>query len=298
MRGQQPGQGGGLSCVVVNVNGLSAPAKRRTLFKRLMQLRVGVVVVCETHSTSDEQVQGWVQDGAGPGRPWQGHAYWAHGADRSRGVAVLLDSRVVQGVPVATHHGGEGRLLSVAFTGVSGTKWEVLGVYAPVEPPHRAAFFQGPFAAACAAKDPAAMLMVAGDFNCVTDVQDLQVPAPQEPTQNSRLQGGTALSQVMATAALGDVWRAQNPTQRAFTKTVHSHPPGGQPTVTRGRTTRWLVEEPVTGQGWGVACSHLHGELPGDHAAVHLQLTPGDSPLWGPGVWRFPLYLLAVPGVC
>jgi hypothetical protein len=49
------------------------------------------------------------------------------------------------------------------------------------------------------------------------------------------------------------------------------------------------------GQAWGVKCSHMHGELPGDHAAVSLQLTPGDSPLWGSGVWRFPLYLLAVP---
>jgi hypothetical protein len=160
MRGQQQRQGGGLSCVVVNVNGLSDPVKRRTLFKRLLQMQVDVAVLCETHSTSDEQVRGWVQDGAGPGRPWQGHAFWTHGADRSRGVAVLLDSKVVQGQPTVSYQGGEGRLLGVTFTGVTGTKWEVLGVYAPVEPPNRDAFFAGPFTAACAAKDPAAMLLV------------------------------------------------------------------------------------------------------------------------------------------
>jgi hypothetical protein len=58
-----------------------------------------------------------------------------------------------------------------------------------------------------------------------------------------------------------------------------------------------IIEETVTGQGWGVDCCHLHGELPGDHAAVSLNLAPGDSPLWGSEcVWRFPLYLLAVPG--
>ena len=296
MRGKQQRQGGGLSCVVVNVNGLSDPVKRRTLFKRLLQMLVDVAVLCETHSTSDVQVRGWVQDGAGPGRPWQGHACWTHGAERSRGVAVLLDSKVVQGQPTVSYQGGEGRLLGVTFTGVTGTKWEVLGVYAPVEPPSRDAFFAGPFTAACAAKDPAAMLLVAGDFNCVTSVQDLQVPATQQPAQNSRLQGGPALLQVMQTAALGDVWRVQHPTQQGFTRTTHTNPPGGQPVVTRGRTTRWLVEETVTGQGWGVDCCHLHGELPGDHAAVSLKLTPGDSPLWGSGVWRFPLYLLAVPG--
>jgi hypothetical protein len=65
---------GGLSCVVVNVNGLSDLVKRRTLFKRLLQMQVDVAVLCETHSTSDEQVRGWVQGGAGLGRPWQGHA--------------------------------------------------------------------------------------------------------------------------------------------------------------------------------------------------------------------------------
>jgi hypothetical protein len=140
------------------------------------------------------------------------------------------------------------------------------------------------------------MLLVAGDCNCVTAVQDLQVPAAQDPAQNSRLQGGPALLQAMAAAALADVWRAKHPAELAFTKTVHSHPPGGQPMVTRGRTTRWLVEAPITGQGWGVDCCHLHGELPGDHAAVSLTLTPGDAPVWGSGVWRFPLYLLAVPG--
>jgi hypothetical protein len=43
----------------------------------------------------------------------------------------------------------------------------------------------------------------AGDLNCVTDVQDLQVQlATQQPAQNSRLQGGPALLQAMQTAAL------------------------------------------------------------------------------------------------
>jgi exonuclease III len=226
MRGRQHSQGGGLSCLVVNVNGLSAPAKRRTLFKRLMQLHADVVVLCETHSTSDEQVQGWVQEGAGPGKPWQGHAFWEHGADRSRGVAVLLASRAVKGDPVVSYQGAQGRILSVAFTGGGDTRWEVMGVYAPVEVPSRTAFFQGPFTAACAAKDPAAMLLVAGDFNCVTDVQDVQVPPLLDPAQNSRLQGGPDLLQVMSVAALEDVWRVQHPAELAFTRSVHSHPPG------------------------------------------------------------------------
>jgi hypothetical protein len=35
---------------------------------------------------------------------------------------VLLDSKVVQGQPTVSYQGGDGRLLGVNFTGVTGTK--------------------------------------------------------------------------------------------------------------------------------------------------------------------------------
>jgi hypothetical protein len=224
--------GGGLSCVVVSINGLSDPVKRRSLCKRLLICPAANAGGCGgapvTQSTSDEQVRGWVQDKAGPGRRWQGHAFWAHGADRSKGVAVLLDGKVVQGEPTISHQGGEGRLLNVAFQGSQEPSGKCLGC--AVGSPNRQAFFEGPFTAACAA-----MLLMAGDFNCVTHVQDLQVPATQQPAQNSRLQGGPALlffhlrdqhcCITMQGTALGSTRRVQHPAQREFTQTTHTNPP-------------------------------------------------------------------------
>ena len=61
---------GGLSCVVVNVNGLNGDAKRRTLFKRLHEERPAVTVLCETHCEGDDRARAWEQEGAGQGRPW------------------------------------------------------------------------------------------------------------------------------------------------------------------------------------------------------------------------------------
>ena len=39
----------------------------------------------------------------------------------------------------------------------------------------------------------------------------------------------------------------------------------------------------------------MPGQLPGDHAAVSLHLSPPDQPLLGPGAWTLPTYLLGVP---
>ena len=86
-----PGVNGcALSCLVVNVNGMRSRNKRRGLFQRLRDLRYSIVVLCETHSTDDRETTRWAQEGAGPGLPWEGQAFWSHGTSSSRGVAILV----------------------------------------------------------------------------------------------------------------------------------------------------------------------------------------------------------------
>jgi len=65
-----------LSCVVVNVNGMRNKTKRRTLFQRLRTLRCCIIILCETHSRDDAETTAWTQEGAGPGLPWEGHAFF------------------------------------------------------------------------------------------------------------------------------------------------------------------------------------------------------------------------------
>lgn len=47
--------------------------------------------------------------------------------------------------------------------------------------------------------------------------------------------------------------------------------------------------------GWLHACSHLHAQLPGDHAAVHLRLHDPGLPPTRPGMWRMQTPLLHDP---
>ena len=64
--------------LAVNVNGLPDRGKRRGFFASLQQQRQGLVLLSETHCISDEEGRAWAQEGAGPGRPWQGVALWAN----------------------------------------------------------------------------------------------------------------------------------------------------------------------------------------------------------------------------
>jgi len=271
-----------LSCLVVNVNGLRNRTKRRTLFQRLRTLRPSIILLCETHSRNDAETLAWTQEGAGPGLPWEGHAFWHHGTSSSRGVAILISSGLPISTPKVAHQDLEGRILSISFNSEEGFPWEVMAVYAPCEPPNRAPFFQGPFAHACAHTAPGSARLVAGDWNCVTSLADFSSPHPL-PQQNSRLIGGTDLQGVQTTYGLTDVWRVLHPQEVDFTRVTHS-----QHSSSFGRTTRWLVSQELLDESWEASCVHTPGQLPGDHAPVQLRLTPPGSPILKRPAWTLP----------
>ena len=72
----QPQPGRPFQVAAVNVNGLTEATKRRTFFTWAQEQHHGIVLLSETHCTSDSQAQQWVQEGAGLGKPWQGASFW------------------------------------------------------------------------------------------------------------------------------------------------------------------------------------------------------------------------------
>ena len=289
---QVPGPSGPpLRLVVQNVNGLgSSRSKRHSFFSRLqcMVPRPDIVLVIESHSHKDAQTLGWVQEGSGKGQPWLGPSFWHHGTSRSRGVGILIREGLCVSEPQVIHRDRDGRILAVSFTSQEGHPWVVMAVYAPVKAPHRPTFFSGPLSRACAACPPEASLLMAGDWNCVLSQYD--ICTAQQPSRSSRLIGGPALRRVQDQAGVEDAFRHLHPQALEFTKSVRN----GR-SVTSGRTTRWLVSSDLQQLGWVTACRHVEGELPGDHAACIVQLTPPSSPLMGPYGWVFPISLLSHP---
>ena len=298
-QGVQPGQP--FKVVAVNVNGLAAADKRRIFFAWLQQQRYAIVLLSETHSTSDEQGQQWVRQGAGPGRPWQGHAVFAHQIDQGgkggRGRAVLLSHRIVGAAaePTVEHVGPSGRVLKVSWVTPWGQRMAAVAVYAPCTQQDRSDFFLGEYMTAVTSGTQECQI-VGGDFNCVMRQGDI-LQTGQQQGRSSRMVGGQALRTVNFLAGLQDAW-------------LHTHPGQPQPThyaqlgggssslgdqlpagVSGGRLDYVFLSDALVNGGW-LKAAHQHRRFPSDHRPVIVKLQPPDTPEPGPRRWRFPNHLL------
>jgi exonuclease III len=217
-----------LRLLSLNVNGLSFVAKRRALFSRLFELGHDIIVLQETHCDGDETADAWLRAGAGAGRPWGGRAFWSHGRRASRGVAVLFragfpgsdfeieftdsDLRGAAGAGTSADLGG--RALRVGWRDTqTGERWSVLAAYAPNSDAEQRAFFapSGPLWTALTAGTDTPNVVLAGDFNCVTEVEDSSAVAA---AAQAAAPGASALREMLAHFQLRDIWqhyRARNP---------------------------------------------------------------------------------------
>ena len=197
-------------------------------FDWLMKQKFDIVILSETHSKTDAEVQQWVQEGAGKGRPWQGQAFWCHntqpGSQRPvRGVGILLRDRVVPvGVGVTIQHiDTAGRLLRIGWEHSASDRWSIVAVYAPSVAAERNSFFAGAYYEALDSGPANSKLIVGGDFNCATSALDVQPLPGQMAAHSARLVGGQHLQTVNSLFALIDSVR-------------HLHPALHQPTHYQG----------------------------------------------------------------
>ena len=234
-----------------------------------------IVVLQETHHESSEQGLRWAREGAGPGKPWSGQTFWAHGTTASRGVAIFVRDRIqLSELQAAEVPEGQGRLLRIDF------RWEdqpitVVGVYAPSVAGERQDFFLSSLSPLLPSDR---QVFVGGDFNCVAG--DADVTQNAQGRRRTGYVGG--LRVVEETFGLVDAWRTLHPFETSITHTCSSHGSGA-------RLDRWLTSAALQPL---LTSSRLVEGLPGDHTAVALKVTAVDRSSLGPGPWSFPLYLL------
>jgi exonuclease III len=279
------------SILSLNVNGLRDQHKRRSLFAHLLNGPWHAIMLQETHSTDDHEVEEWMREGAGPGRPWQGLGFWCHGSrSRSCGVAILLhhtfDCSQRGGIrPTVTHKSPVGRVIRVEWS-TNGNTTAMISVYAPVARSLRRAFFQqdgGLPVALQAGSSHNATLIVGGDFNCVIENRDIVGEAPAGG--GGRMMGGQELQALMSAWGLEDAWRAKHPHTSELTHVATNRRSGA-------RLDMMFIPSTVAQHQWLKHCSHVHAFPVGDHAPVLVQLADPSHPPQGPGLWRFPTELL------
>ncbi|KAI8462204.1 MAG: Endonuclease/exonuclease/phosphatase [Monoraphidium minutum] len=215
-----------------NVNGMANLGKRLALFARLAELGSDIVVLQETHCGSDEQAAAWLSAGAGVGRAWTGLAYWSHYRQASRGVGILFkhgfpaDDVCVEyggGPQQAAAAGTAGRVLRVGWRDpASHQRWSVVAVYAPNADDEQAQFFaaDGPLSEALAAGPAAAHVVLAGDFNCITDSMDSSSP---NAAQQAATRGAQALRELTAHFSLADAWQHHRARRPGASGEVYTH---------------------------------------------------------------------------
>ena len=310
--------------IAVNVNGLAEPGKRRRFFAWLQQQRCDVGLLVETHCRSTQIAQQWIQEGAGPGRPWQGHAFFAHRTCRptdraTAGVAVLLSPQIVAAdtePTVAFCDSSDGRLLRVEWTAPWGQHMAAVAVYAPAEAAQRPNFFDTGYTAALDAGSVGASLIVGGDFNCAMTVADVQAAAGRDPDSSSRRIGAQELRLINDGMGLVDAWRAQHPhrcqpTHYSFgqaavapgpnsgsvsggapTSSASRHPAPSTQATSAGRIDYIFLSPDLVQGGWQYKSSHGL-RTPADHRPVCVTLQPPAVPVPGSRRWRFPNHLLS-----
>ncbi len=278
-----------LRLLSLNCQGLCGRRKRVRLFTQLHSVRprVDALLLQETHHSSQQQADGWLQQGLGPGRPWRGSAFWAAGSCRSRGVAIFLPEGSQLGDPELVVADPGGRFVAVRCVHAQ-VRLLLVCVYAPASASvfntvaaERDNFFAHVLLPALPFLSGVHMFM-GGDFNCVGG--ELDVGGLSNFAHRSA--GFAGLKQVMDLHGLVDVWRQRNPSAPGLvTHTVNTK--WGPATA---RLDRWLVAAEALGLvseagqvlGW-----------PGDHTAVSLGVC--SSVVRGPGSWALPVDVLADP---
>ncbi|PNW77638.1 hypothetical protein CHLRE_10g445226v5 [Chlamydomonas reinhardtii] len=126
------------------------------------------------------------------------------------------------------------------------------------------------------------VLVVGGDWNCVTDASQEVAPSP------SRAAGAPQLASLLAQFSLVDPWASKRGGAKGYT-----HPATPKP-ATPARLDRWYVS--ATAAPWVVDVARTYG-APGDHNGVLLTLSLPDLPHAHREQWRFPTYLLFHPSL-
>ena len=291
---QSPPPASPFKVMAVNVNGLATRSKRRMFFASLQKQRQAVVLLSETHCTTEQQGLDWVQEGAGPGRPWQGAAFFAPQADQggraAGGVGVLIAQHLIDASedPVVEYAPTSGRVLKVSWLTPWGQRLAAVAIYAPCTPHQRAAFFTGEYLQAITSGTQQQQI-VGGDFNCVMRQEDILSASPSQAASSSRLVGGRELQVANFLGDLQDAWLARDP-NRSPQPTHYIRQPNN---FSAGRIDYVFLPQDMIDQGW-MLDAQQHRSFPSDHRPVVVRLQPPGAPKPGKKRWRFPLHMLGM----
>ena len=258
-----------LNFVSYNIKGINNPIKRKKLFGQLKNLNCSIALIQETHLSDKEHLK--------LKREWVDQVYSAsYKNGKKRGVAILFHKSVYF-QKEELFQDDEGRIVMVVGK-IDNTQITILNLYAPNE--DHPQFFKK--VASILADKAKGVLIVGGDYNCVTQGKQDRLPADTGPKMKKVL----ALQGMIEELGLVDIWRSLHPKERDFTFWSHVH-------GTYSRIDWFAISKK---DAYRALESKIEPITISDHAPVTLSMTLGSEERFK--YWRLNVSLLADPEVC
>ena len=254
--------------ISLNVRGISNFRKRRTIFTWCRKQKADVIFLQETHSTKDNELL-WK-------REWGAPFFCSHGANNSRGVAILIRNNFDCAVEeIVTDANGRYIMLKVLLRGERAI---LVNIYGPNRDNKLVDFYHSVLQSIKTNDFDSDNIIMGGDFNC-----------PLNPIVDKR--GGNlmprqsvinAIESLQWELDLHDVWRIKNPTERSFT---WSQP---EPLVL-SRLDYWLISNSISDN---VCEVDIIPSIKTDHSAIKIEFKDVGDGVKGPGLWKLNCSLL------
>ena len=246
----------------INAQGLRSDDRRHNAFSFFGKNRLDIILLQETHWTSELETKIKSE--------WNGDAFFSNGTNTSRGVAVLISSRLDYNmIRVVTDN--DGRVLNVILD-LEERILNILNIYALNTDNERRVFFSNLDVFISEEYDD----IIGGDFNCILDAR-LDKYGGNPEFRNS---AGSTLQGIRTNYDLLDVCRYRYKDKRCYTWTGR-HSTNGS--IIRTRIDEFLTSNSLNQFVTDTLIKHFPHS---DHDCVYLTLN-FQQVNRGPGYWHF-----------
>jgi exonuclease III len=221
-----------------------------------------IILLQETHWTSELETKIKSE--------WNGDAFFSNGTNNSRGVAVLISSRLDYDV-IRVRSDNEGRVMNITLD-LEECTLNIVNIYAPNTDNERRIFFSNLDGFISEEYDN----IIGGDFNCILNAR-LDKYGGNTEFRNS---AGSTLQGICTKYHLLDIWRNRHKDKRCFTWTGRH---GTNGSIVRTRIDKFLTSNSLN---QFVTDTSIKPFPHSDHDCVYLSFN-FDQVNRGPGYWHF-----------
>ena len=248
--------------ITINAQGLRSDDRRHNAFSFFRRNRLDIILLQETHWTSELETKIKSE--------WNGDAFFSSGTNNSRGVAILISSRLDYNV-IRVSSDNDGRVLNIILD-LEERTLNILNIYAPNTDNERRVFFSNLDDFISEEYDN----VIGGDFNCILNAR-LDKYGGNTEFRNS---AGSTLQGICTKYDLLDIWRNRHKDKRCYTWSGR-HSTNGS--IIRTRIDKFLTSNSLS----QFVTDTLIKPFPhSDHDCVYLTFN-FEQVNRGPGYWHF-----------